>query len=74
MKPGGGPTSPRIEDAVLQLYGTAHNLSFWDIELVTGLPRRHITGILRRHHFPIRHNSTSELAQTQAAFRKLLRW
>lgn len=74
MTPTCDPTNPRIEAAVLQLYGAAHNMSFWDIEIVTGLRRNAITGILRRHHFPIRHNSTSELAQAQAAFRQLLRW
>lgn len=68
------PTTPRVEDAVLQFYGAEHNLSFWDIQVVTGLSGRDITGILRRNHFPIRHNAASELAHAQAAFRQLLRW
>lgn len=74
MKPDCDPTSPRIEAAVLQLYGAGHNLSFADIEIVTGLPHRDITAILRRNYFPVRHNAVSELVKTRGAFKQLLRW
>lgn len=67
------PTDPRVEDAVLRLYGAAHNLSFADIGIILGLQHRQITGILRRHHFPARHNAQSDIANLRESLRRLLR-
>lgn len=67
------PTSPRVEDAVLQLYGAAYNLSYADIGIILGLQHRQITAILRRNYFPIRHNAQSDIANLRESFRRVLR-
>lgn len=67
------PTDPRVENAVLELYGT-YALSFADIALITDLEGRVVTDILRRYHFPTRHNAVSDLVLLRGAFRRAIRW